>query len=73
MSCATSTRRSYVPPVMNLLVIRAEERFTVSSGGCDINLTKGTPDIVVNDLKSDTLLAVSGMRVISGDGAYMLS
>lgn len=72
MSQMQAEKRAYVTPRMNLLVIRAEERFTASSGGCDIDVTKGGPSIVVNDLETDTLLAVSGMRVMSSESPYLL-
>ena len=31
MACTMETKRAYVAPTLNLLVIRAEERFTASS------------------------------------------
>lgn len=60
MNTTGTAKRPYVAPDMSVLVIRAEERFTMSSGGCDIGLTKGTPDIDVEDLRTDTLLLNSG-------------
>lgn len=43
MACSMETKRACVAPTLNLLVIRAEERFTASSGGCDIDSSKGNP------------------------------
>ena len=75
MACTMETKRAYVAPTLNLLVIRAEERFTASSGGCDIDSSKGNPDIVVKNLATDTLLAISGMSFLatSDPGLYALS
>lgn len=75
MACSMETKRAYVAPTLNLLVIRAEERFTASSGGCDIDSSKGNPDIIVKNLATDTLLAVSGMSYLAGNGSgiYALS
>ena len=75
MACSMETKRAYVAPTLSLLVIRAEERFTASSGGCDIDSSKGNPDIVVKNLATDTLLAISGMSFLatSDPGLYALS
>lgn len=75
MACTMENKRAYVAPTLNLLVIRAEERFTTSSGGCDIDSSKGNPDIIVKNLATDTLLAVSDMSFLAGDGSglYALS
>ncbi len=63
---AATQKKRYVAPSLNMLIIRAEERFTVSSGGCDIDNRHGDcPDIIVKDLASDTLLLNSGMSVLS--------
>lgn len=63
---ATAQKKRYIAPSITMLIIRAEERFTMSSGGCDIDNRHGDcPDIIVKDLASDTLLLNSGMSVLS--------
>lgn len=73
MNTTNATKKSYVTPDMSVLVIRSEERFTMSSGGCDIGLTKGTPDIEVEDLRTDTLILNSGFGPYARTNSIPLS
>ena len=51
----TQVKRAYVTPQLKVMDVRPDER--IAAAGCQVALDKGTPDITVEDLKTDFMLA----------------